>query len=142
SLQGLVPLSGILRSTINRHNASCLKGQSAESRPDLMNSPKATAGLMTSEEFAALVGLPPSEIVSWRSHGLLDPEGVGGFDELDLLRWMAVRHYLVQDYSPEQLGEAVRTGAIRPFLADHLYPLRPRLDLDEVAKQSGVPAER
>ena len=40
------------------------------------------------DEFAALVGASPEQVEQWRRQGLLDPQGLGRFDELDLVRWL------------------------------------------------------
>ncbi|HKF92205.1 MAG TPA: hypothetical protein VKC52_12115 [Acidimicrobiia bacterium] len=64
---------------------------------------------MTPDEFADLVGLSRDKVDSYRSLGLLDPEGDGLLDDLDLVRLDFVRHRLSQDgYDPESLAAAIR----------------------------------
>ena len=54
------------------------------------------------DEFAALVDTPADELRAWAGMGLLDPAGRGSFDELDLLRLMAIRHYGALGFEVEQ----------------------------------------
>ena len=62
---------------------------------------------MSLEEFAALVKMEPPEIRELVVAGLLDPERQGSFDDLDLLRLMAVRHYEALGYDPRRLAKAL-----------------------------------
>src|SRR5437879_10922248 len=56
------------------------------------------------EEFAALVGASPEQVEQWRREGLLDPEGLGRFDELDLVRWLTIRGHEARGYRSNQLA--------------------------------------
>jgi hypothetical protein len=90
------------------------------------------------EEFAALVQREPGEIRDLVAAGLLDPAGEGRFDDLDLLRLMAIRHWGFLGYSPERLAEALASGEVEPFLGEYIYPRRVELTLEEAAKRTGV----
>jgi adenylate cyclase len=97
-----------------------------------------TWATMSLDEFASLVQTPADDVRAWADAGLLDPAGRGRFDELDLLRLMAIRHYGAVGYTPEALAEALSSGAIEPFLAEYIYPRGPELSVDEAAQQLGI----
>lgn len=90
---------------------------------------------MSLDEFASLVNTPPDEIRSWSEAGLLDPDGRGQFDEFDLLRLMAIRHYGALGYEPGSLAEALAEGEIEPFLHEYIYPRGPALTVEEAAER-------
>ena len=50
-------------------------------------------GPIPPEEFAALVGASPEQVERWRHEGLLDPQALGRFDELDLVRWLTIHEH-------------------------------------------------
>ena len=69
---------------------------------------------MSLAEFAALVDMSPDEIRGLTDKRLLDPAEVGSYDELDLLRLMAVRHYGALGYDPDALATARFTYSPSP----------------------------
>src|SRR4051812_39702388 len=93
---------------------------------------------MSLEEFAALVRLEVAQIEEWAGVGLLDPERDGRFDDLDLLRVMAIRHYEALGYDPQRLAEAIACGEVQPFLGEYIYPRTPRLTIEQAAERSGT----
>ena len=93
---------------------------------------------MSLEEFAALVRLEGAQIEEWAGVGLLDPERDERFDDLDLLRLMAIRHYEALGYDPQRLAKAVATGEVEPFLGEYIYPRAPRLTIEQAAERSGT----
>jgi class 3 adenylate cyclase len=94
--------------------------------------------LMTHEQFATLVGASSEQVERWRSRGLLDPQGLGGYEELDLLRWLTVRQHEARGYSSEQLAAALASGEIKPFLGEYLYPASARLSPEDAAARAGI----
>jgi adenylate cyclase len=96
---------------------------------------------MSLEEFAALVRHDPRDIRNWADLGLLDPSGGGRFDDFDLLRLMAIRHYVALGYEGERLAAAIRSGEIEPFQGEYIYPHGPQLTVDEAAARVGLDAE-
>src|SRR5437763_14296525 len=88
---------------------------------------------MSPEEFAALVRLEPAQIEDWSALGLLDPAGDGRFDDLDLLRLMAIRHYEALGYDPERFAKGLAAGELRPWLGEYIYPRGEELSVDEAA---------
>ncbi len=93
---------------------------------------------MSLEEFAALVDTDPEELRAWTEVGLLDPNRCGHFDEFDLLRLMAIRHYGALGYPPEAFAEALSTGEVEPYLGEFIYPREPELSIDEAAERLGI----
>jgi adenylate cyclase len=93
---------------------------------------------MSLDEFAALVDAPVEEIRSCADAGLLDPAGRGQFDEFDLLRLMAIRHYGTLGYGPESFASALSKGEIEPFLHEYIYPRGPQLTVEDVAGRLDV----
>ena len=96
---------------------------------------------MSLEEFAALVQTDPAEIGELTEAGLLDPAHTGRFDDLDLLRLMAVNHWGALGYSPARLAEAISTGEVKPFLAEYIYPRGAQVMLEEAAERTGIDRE-
>src|SRR5437867_11129543 len=96
---------------------------------------------MSLEDLAALVQLEPSQIADWAAAGLLDPERDGHFDDLDLLRLMAIRHYEPLGYDTRRLANAIASGEVEPFLGEYIYPREARLTVDEAAERSGSEPE-
>src|SRR2546430_2518218 len=93
------------------------------------------------KEFAALVGASPEQLEQWRREGLLDPEGLGRLDELDLVRWLAIHSHEARGYRSDQLAAAIRAGEVNPFMGEFLFPSGPTLSLAEAAQRAGVDAK-
>lgn len=94
---------------------------------------------MSPDEFADLVGLARDDIESYRSLGLLDPDGDGLLDDVDLVRLDFVRHRLVHDdYDPESLAAAIRDGRVQSVYGQRLFESGPPLELDEAAARVGL----
>src|SRR5256886_2115577 len=93
------------------------------------------------EEFAALVGASPEQVEQWRREGLLDPQGLGRFDELDLVRWLAIHSHEARGYRSDQLAAAIKAGEVHPFMGEFLFPSGCTLTLEEAAERAGVESE-
>jgi adenylate cyclase len=96
---------------------------------------------MSLEEFAELVKMEPAEIRELVVAGLLDPARQGRFDDFDLLRLMAVRHYQALGYDREQFAAELRSGELEPFLGEYIYPREDQLTVDEAAERVGLDRE-
>jgi adenylate cyclase len=96
---------------------------------------------MSLDELAALVDIPADQLRDWTEAGLLDPARRGRFDEFDLLRLMAIRHYGALGYTPESLADALSTGELEPFLGEYIYPRGPQLSIEEAAQKLGIEPE-
>jgi adenylate cyclase len=92
------------------------------------------------EDFAALVGVSLAQVEQWRREGLLDPEGLGCLEELDLVRWLAIHSHEARGYRSDQLAAAIKAGEVHPFMGEFLFPSGQRLGLEEAAERGGVDA--
>ncbi len=94
---------------------------------------------MTPDEFAELVGLSRDEVETYRSYGLLDPEGDGLLDDVDLVRLEVVRHYVDHgDYDAQSLAAAIRDGRVEPMYGGQLFEAGSPLRLEDAAAQAGL----
>jgi adenylate cyclase len=93
------------------------------------------------DELAALVRLDASQITEWAAARLIDPDGDGRFDDLDLLRLMAIRHYEPLGYDPERLAKALASGEVEPFLGEYIYPRETQLTVEQAAERTGIDPE-
>src|SRR4051795_9442326 len=93
---------------------------------------------MSLEEFAALVQMQPAQIRELVEVGLLDPAGEGSFNDLDLLRLMAVRHYEALGYDAQALADGIKSGELEPFLGEYIYPREDQLTVNEAAMRVGL----
>jgi adenylate cyclase len=96
---------------------------------------------MSLEEFAALVRVEAEQVREWAALRLLDPAGRAAFDDFDLLRLMAIRHYGALGYDAERLSGAIQRGEVEPFLGEYIYPRGPQLTVDEAAERVGLDRE-
>jgi adenylate cyclase len=96
---------------------------------------------MSLEEFAALVQMPPGEIGEFAVAGLLDPAGKGRFDDFDLVRLMALRHYEALGYDADRFARELKSGELEPFLGEYIYPREEPLSVPEAAERVGIDRE-
>lgn len=96
----------------------------------------------TRDEFARLVGTTTEEVDRLRELGLLDPEADGRFDDLDLVRFDAVRHYLLDGGAPEKLVDEVRNGAFATMFGHRLFEPSETVTFEEAAVTAGVTPEQ
>jgi len=93
---------------------------------------------MSLEEFAELVQMQPAELDEVVALGVLDPAGEGSFDDFDLLRLMALRHYEALGYDVERFAREVKSGELEPFLGEYIFPREEPLTVEEAAERVGV----
>jgi adenylate cyclase len=96
---------------------------------------------MTLEEFAELVQMQPAELGKLAELGLVDPSDAGSFDDLDLVRLMAVRHYEALGYDTERFAREVKSGELQPFLGEYIYPRGEQVTAAEATERVGVDRE-
>jgi adenylate cyclase len=96
---------------------------------------------MSLDEFAELVQLQPAELDEVVALGVLDPGGEGSFDDFDLLRLMALRHYEALGYDVERFAREVKSGELEPFLGEYIFPREKPLTVEEAAERVGVDRE-
>jgi class 3 adenylate cyclase len=97
---------------------------------------------MSLEEFAELVQMQPARMRELALAGLLDPDGGGRFDDLDLVRLMAIRHYEALGYDTARFAKELKSGELEPFLGEYIYPRGEQLTVGEAADRVGVDREQ
>jgi adenylate cyclase len=99
---------------------------------------------MTPDEFAALVGwVSRDEIETYRSHGLLDPDGDGLLDDVDLVRLHVIRLHLDRKgHNLESLITAVREGRVESMFGSQLFDASRPLLLEDAAARSGLEVDQ
>jgi adenylate cyclase len=94
---------------------------------------------MKPEEFADLVGLPLETVQSYRALGLLDPEGDGLLDDVDIMRVRAVHRYVEHvGFEPESLAAGIRDGHVETPYGGQLFDTAPPLSADDAAARAGL----
>jgi adenylate cyclase len=73
------------------------------------------------DEFVRMSGAPSERVAALRDQGLLDPEGDGLFDDVDLLRLMDLLPYLERGYTAERLATEIRDGSLEIMLGHLLF---------------------
>jgi adenylate cyclase len=96
---------------------------------------------MSLDEFAELVQMQPEEIGDLAASGLLDPAGEGRFDDFDLVRLMALRHYEALGYDADRFARELKSGKLEPFLGEYIYPREEPLTVEDAAERVGVDRE-
>jgi len=98
---------------------------------------------MSPDEFAELVGASTEEIERYRSHGLLDPDGDGQLDDLDVLRMHVIGHQLQQGgHDLESVAVAVRDGRVGAMFGEQLFERSQPLAFDHAAAHVGLEPEQ
>jgi hypothetical protein len=87
---------------------------------------------------STVVQVERAEIEEWAAAGLLDPRGMGRFDELDVLRLLHIRERLALGYTAQEVAEGLAQGELEPFLGEYLYPRGEQLTLEEAAERLDV----
>jgi adenylate cyclase len=93
-------------------------------------------------EFAGLVGAPLGELENYVAHGLLDLEGDGLFDDLDVIRLDSIRHFLDGGLNVAGLAEAITSGTVGDAITDIVFDAGPTYTLDEAAEMVGADPEQ
>lgn len=96
----------------------------------------------TREELTRLLGQSGEQLDELVAAGLIDPEGDGQFDDLDLVRAQLVREYCERGYDPRSLAEAIRDGSEKPFLGDILFDSGPIYTVEQLAEKADVEPEQ
>jgi adenylate cyclase len=96
---------------------------------------------MSLDEFAELIDIPAEDIKAWTELELLDPGRRGQYDELDMLRVMAIRHHCALGHTPESFAEALQSGDVDVWLHEYIYPRGRELSAEEAAEELGIEVE-
>jgi class 3 adenylate cyclase len=98
---------------------------------------------MTPEAFADLVGATREEVDEYRSHGLLDPEGDGLLDDVDILRMHVIDHQFQRGgHDLESIAVAIREGRVGSMFGKQLFEHSKPLALDDAAARVGLDPEQ
>lgn len=95
--------------------------------------------LLSPEQLANLADLSEADIEEYRSRGLLDPDGDGELDELDILRLRLLLHYRTLGQSVDEIEAAIRSGSAAILYSDLLWGRNDEfVGPEEVADASGL----
>lgn len=94
------------------------------------------------EDFSRLTGVPVGELDRYTSAGLLDPDGDGVFDELDLLRLRFVLGHIMRGATIDEILAGIDDGSISLVAVDLLYGPRARFTISEAAARVGISPEQ
>ncbi len=94
------------------------------------------------KQLAKLARLSTRELTAYRKRGLLDPDGDGLLDELDVLRLRLLRHYRGLGYSLDDLEKAIKERAPAVLYADLLWGgQHDVLTAEEAAEECDLPLD-
>ncbi|HEY7138409.1 MAG TPA: adenylate/guanylate cyclase domain-containing protein [Acidimicrobiia bacterium] len=94
------------------------------------------------DEFARLVGASVGQIDDLCACGLLDPDGDDRFDDVDLVRYDTVRHFLDDGGTVDQLAEQIQHGTFAAMFGGRLFGRREAVTIDEAAESTGITPEQ
>lgn len=95
---------------------------------------------LTSEQLAQLAELPEEQIEEYRSRSLIDPDGDGELDELDILRLRILMHYRGLGMSLKEIEDAIRKSSTTVLYSDLLWgPKDEFVTPEQIAEHVGVP---
>ncbi len=96
--------------------------------------------LLTSEQLAKVAEIPEAQIEEYRSRQLLDPDGDGELDEMDILRLRILMHYRSLGMPLDDVEAAIRKGSPTVLYSDLLWGhAEAFLSPEEVAEEVGLP---
>ncbi len=94
------------------------------------------------EQLAQIADVPLEELESYRSAKLLDPDGDGELDELDILRLRILMHYRSLGHSLKDLQKAIKSSAPLILYADLLWGSEQNMvTAEQAAEQTGLDLE-
>ena len=95
---------------------------------------------VTVDELARLAQIEAADITAYREAGLLDPDGDGVFDDLDLLRLRLILHHRDLGRSIDEIVDAVHGRDIDTLYADLLYAsAEERFTAEDASERVGMP---
>jgi adenylate cyclase len=96
--------------------------------------------LLTPAQLAKVAELPEDHIEEYRARKLLDPDGDGELDELDILRLRILMHYRSLGMSLDDVESAIRKGSSAVLYSDLLWGDDEEfLSPQQVAEEAGLP---
>ena len=92
------------------------------------------------KQLSKLAGVSTRELTAYRKRGLLDPDGDGLLDEMDVLRVRLLRHYRGLGRSIDDIEKAIKERSPSVLYADLLWGGQDdTLSAEEAAAESGIP---
>jgi class 3 adenylate cyclase/YHS domain-containing protein len=73
------------------------------------------------KQLAKLAGLPARDLQQYRTRGLIDPDGDGLLDEMDVLRLRLLMHYRTLGHTVDDLDKAIKAASPLVLYADILW---------------------
>lgn len=93
---------------------------------------------LSPDDFAALVGAPVDEVERYMAGRLLDPDGDGRLDDLDVARFQTARGLAEPSMSMEEL---LRRARQLPIVGDELFGWSPVRTVAEASQATGIDLE-
>ncbi len=93
------------------------------------------------EQLARIADMRIEELEKYQAARLLDPDGDGELDELDILRLRILMHYQSLGHSLEDLEAAIRATSPLILYADLLWGIEDEVTAEAAAEQSGLDTE-
>jgi adenylate cyclase len=90
-----------------------------------------------SDVFVPMMGVEAEVVDALCAAGLLDPEGDGRFDDIDVLRLTDLKPYLERGYTPARLAQDIRDGKLEVWLGELLFDVGETVDVREAAERLG-----
>ncbi len=97
---------------------------------------------LRADDFARLVRVPVEDVERLAEVGLIDPDADGLFDDVDLVRYNVLSHYVDRGRTADDVVEEIRSGSYGALLADRLFRTGRAMSVDVVAERGGVDPER
>jgi class 3 adenylate cyclase len=95
---------------------------------------------LTSAQLAELAEIPEEQIEEYRGRELIDPDGDGELDELDILRLRILMHYRSLGMTTDEIEAAIRTGSTTVLYSDLLWGGSEEfVTPEQVAESTGLP---
>jgi class 3 adenylate cyclase/YHS domain-containing protein/DNA-binding transcriptional MerR regulator len=94
------------------------------------------------KQLAKLAGISNKDLQSYRARGLIDPDGDGLLDEMDVLRLRLLMHYKSLGHTIEDLDQAIKATAPLVLYADLLWgEPEEMVSVDEAAAELDIPVD-
>jgi adenylate cyclase len=94
------------------------------------------------KQLAKLAGVSTRELQRYRSRGLIDPDGDGLLDELDVLRLRLLMHYQSLGHTIEDLDQAIKATSPLVLYADLLWgEPEDSVSAEDVAAELDIPLD-
>lgn len=94
------------------------------------------------KQLAKLAGISSKDLQRYRSRGLIDPDGDGLLDEMDVLRLRLLMHYESLGNSIDDLDEAIKANSPQVLYADLLWGEQEEsVSAEDAAEELDIPLD-